>query len=276
MQLRKDSNVPMRLGGTFSLLVAAFLVLAAAAGAFAQDEGDNGLGFTFEVDFASKYINHGEDVYDDEAAFFPALSFDLFGTGFSISVGGAFSFTDTGELNDSDEVNYSISYEHSFFEEKRYQADSSLLWGVMTCPNVPQEESNVSEWELGVEFPELIPLGASNLVPSYCICWDMTMGGGPDDSIVWQAVGLSYELPIPAFIPGNDEQALGMSVTAEHWSTNDEEIDDGWAHVTFAFEVPFVVGPAEVTPYIAYQISTEDTVNDENELYGGIAMSVSF
>jgi len=250
-------------------------VMTFAAPILAQDEEEKGLGFTFEIDFATKYLDHGADVYDDEAAFFPAISFDLFGTGFSICIDGAFSFSNTDEQEESDEVNYSICYERSLFEEKNYAMDVAVSWGYMTTPAVPYEEGGTSQLEFSVEWPELIPLGPSHLVPSYTVTWCRSMHGGADD-VVFQQVGLGYELPIPAFIPGNDQQVLSMGVEAEHWSTNDDEIDDGWAHATFAFGLPFECRGVEIEPYLAYQISTEDTINDENELYGGIAASVSF
>ena len=189
--------------------------LALAAPILAQDEEEKGLGFTFEIDFASKYISHGEDVYDDEAAFFPAVSFDLFGTGFSVGVDGAFSFSDTDELEDAVEVNYSIAYERSLFEGKMYAMDAGLSWAYCTAPAVPHEEGGASEFELSIDWPELIKVGDSHLVPSYTVVWGSSMHGNAGD-VVFQEVALSYELPIPAFIPGNEEQVLGMGVRAEH------------------------------------------------------------
>jgi len=259
---------------SLSLTWLAVFLLAMTWPLAAEEQEPRRLGLTVEIDIASKYIDHGADVFDNDAAYFPALTLDLFQTGFSITVDAALSFANTGQLNDAHELNYSICYEHSFFEGNWYAVDGSLLWGVMTCPCLPSKEGVVSEFELSIAMPELIPLGPSHLVPSYTATWDTLLHG--DEYFVFQAVGLSYELPIPAFLPGNDEQVLAMAVETEHWSTNNDEIDNGWAHVTFSFELPFELKTVEITPYIAYQISTEETVNDENELYGGVSFSKSF
>jgi hypothetical protein len=255
-------------------MVALLFALAASAPVAAEEEAGRRLGVTIELDIASQYVDHGADVFDGEAAYFPAATLDLFQTGFYVTVDGALSFANTGELNDSHEANYSISFERSFFEGTWHAVDASLLWGVMTCPCLDREGNDVSECELSVAVPELIPLGPSYLVPSYTVTWDTLFHG--DEYFVFQAVGLSYELPIPAFVPGNEEQVVAVAAKAEHWSTNCEDVDERWAHVTFSLELPFAVAGIDITPYVAYQISTEDTINDEDEFYGGVAFSKSF
>ena len=49
-----------------------------------------------------------------------------------------------------------------------------------------------------------------------------------------------------------------------------------WTHTTLCISTPIPFGKGTFTPSLNYQISMEDTINEDNELYALLAYKISF
>jgi len=124
---------------------------------------------------------------------------------------------------------------------------------------------------MSMAMPALFEIGGSALVPSYYVgkLWPNS-SGTPDVAGGYHSFGLSYDVAIP-----DTEYAVSLSYDINY---NDGMFgsDHDWSHNTFGISTSVPVGPVSVSPFLNYQVSMDDSVNDENELYGGVSVSMSF
>jgi hypothetical protein len=52
--------------------------------------------------------------------------------------------------------------------------------------------------------------------------------------------------------------------------------DHDWSHATLGLSTSFELEPVTLTPFLNYQISMDESVNDEDEIYGGISITLDF
>lgn len=250
------------------------LVCLLAGAAFAQDYWEERfLGIDLDATVVSKYMWRGYDILDDRAAFQPSINFDLFQTGFSLNVWGSFALSSGFE--DLDELDYSLAYATTFFEEEAYALDFAVTYIYYDFPNTTSKYADGQEIGVEISFPNLLEIGPSFLVPSWYsgYLWP-AHSGGPERG--WHHVmGLAYDLPITPLLPGQDEQALSFSTDLTY---NDGTFgsESGFSHATIGLSTTFEVGDFSITPSLNYQWSFEDTVNDEDEFWAGIGVTYSF
>jgi len=77
----------------------------------------------FSTTYTSRYMWRGYDVFDDHAALQPSATVDLFGSGFSINTWGSIPMGSGYE--DLSELDYTIAYGASYFEDEKYALDVS-------------------------------------------------------------------------------------------------------------------------------------------------------
>ncbi len=231
---------------------------------------DAGLGVALDATYVSKYLWRGYDLFDDHAAFQPSVDFDLFGTGFGVNVWGSIPMGSGNGINAWQEYDYTLYYGTTLMEDETFAVDFGANYIYFDFPKL-NSEADTQEFGVSAALPNLIAVGELTLVPSYYVgkLW-------PTDSGVSGVSGWyhSFALATDIAIPGT-EYALSLSSDINY---NDGLFgsDHDWSHMTFTAGTSFDVGPVSVGPFVAYQVSMDDSVNDEDEFYGGVSVSYSF
>jgi len=265
--LANESCLKNRITKLFTLAI----LVSAVNLAFAQEQEDKKLGIDVDATYVSKYIWRGYDLFDDHAAFQPSVNADLFKTGFSLNVWGSIPIGSGGDgINDWQEYDYTLAYGYTLFEKEPYALDLGANYIYYHFPKL-NHMADTQEAGMSVALPNLIKLGDNALVPSYYTgkLWP-TSSGNPDVAGWFHTFGLSYDLAIP-----KTEYALSLSTDINY---NDGMFgsDSDFSHATVGLSTNVDVGPITLTPFINYQISMDDSVNKENELFGGISAAFSF
>ncbi len=243
----------------------------------AEDE-DNAISATLTASIVSKYLWHGYDVLDDHAAFQPSA--ELGWRNFALGVWGSFSLA--GGFENVDELDYYAGYSHSFWTDRRCAIAGQILYTYYDYPNSDSDPGNdgvadTQDLMLKLAFPQLIPLGPANLVPSLSILreWAGAEGSHHVDDGWLHILALSYALPLADTAITQEGQTLDISLDATH---NDGVFgsEAGWSHGTLTVGTGYAWGAVTIAPYVAYQASWEDTVNDEDEWVGGCAVKLGF
>ena len=260
---------------TVALLVS---VVAMGQGVAAGEEGraDGGLGIALDMTYVSKYLWRGYDLFDDHAALQPSVDVDLFGTGFGVNVWGSIPMG-TGSNGHGDGINiwqeydYTVYHGLTLFEDERYALDVGTNYIYYHFPKL-NHKADTQEIGVSVALPNLIEIGGSALVPSYYAgkLWPTSSGQDSDVAGGYHALGLSYDLAIP-------ETEYALSLTADvNYNDGMFGSDHDWSHATVGISTAVDVGPVSVSPFLSYQISMDDSVNSEDELYGGVSVSFRF
>lgn len=230
------------------------------------------LSISTDFTFASKYVWHGYDIFDDHAAFQPSIHLDY--RGFFGGVWGAWPAGSGFE--ELTELDLYFGYAFSLFEEKPYALDIFSSYTYFVYPKT-NSLGDVQELALGISMPQLINIGPSYLVPSYTVFydWDGVQSEIHIDNGWFHTLGLSYALPASIFLKNDTEQTIDFSCDI----TYNEGVfgsDSGWSHSTFGISSTFTWSKFYLTPSINYQWSFEDTVNDEDEFYASISVGYTF
>ncbi len=234
--------------------------------------GEHDLGVTLDFTYATKYMWHGYDVFDDHATLQPSITFDFWGG--SAGVWGAWPASSGFE--DLTELDYFASYACSFFSDERYAIDAATGFTYFSFPKIDSRSDSEEIW-LGISFPNLISLGPSALVPSYEVYydWDGVQSSDAVDNGWFHYLGLGYDVPIPTLLPDQEEQALSLSGQVVY---NDGAYgsSSAWSHATAGVSTTFEWKQMYVTPAIHYQFSFEDSVNPDDEFCALISVGWSF
>ena len=234
------------------------------------------LGIGFDMTYVTKYIWRGYDLFDDHGAIQPSVYADLFGTGFSVNVWGSIplgtgSNMGNGGINQLQEYDYTLAYGYSLFEDQTYQLDMGVNYIYYDFPKLG---SSADTQEIGVSLslPKLINIGEVALIPGYygCKLWPTDSGLEDDVAGGYHSFSLSLDLPIPT-----TEQTLSM-FTDINYNDGLFGSDHDWSHVSFGISTSLAIKSITITPSINYQLSMDDSVNPENELYGGVTLAFSF
>jgi len=240
-----------------------------------EEEDTPKLGIDLDATYASKYIWYGYDPFDDHAAFQPSVNFDLFGTGFSLNVWGSIPLG-TGSNGHGDGINvwqeydYTLAYGTTFFEDELYALDFGVNYIYYHFPKL-NHMIDTQEIGVSVAFPSLLKIGDSALVPSYYIgkLWPTSTGAG-EVAGGYHSFALSYDLAIP------DTDYVISLFSDINYNDGLFGADHDFSHATFGVSTSVDCGPVSVTPFLNYQLSMDDSVNPEDELYGGLSVSYSF
>jgi len=263
-----------------SIILASLVGLLIGGIAVAAEDGQYGV--TLNTTWVSKYIWRGIDVLDDKAAIQPSISMDL-GSGFSATVwaswAGASQNGGSKSTVNADEMDYILSYGNSVYEGETYATDYSLNWVYYDFTDQPSKAADAQEINASFAMPNLCPHG---VVPSYTIVkmWAAKSNGDAGEVGGWiHVLGLDYGLTVPGFLENNPEQTIDL-----HWDltyngsagATAEGVDHDWSHMTFGASTDIALGSGTFRPGVFYQVSMEDTVNNEDELYTGVSYSLSF
>ncbi len=148
-------------------IVAGVVVLLAAASMVQAQESE--LHGTVGVEFGSKYVWRGFDVYDDHSAIHPFIDLDLFGTGFGISVMGHRANSSGFELNER--WDYNLYYQNRLFADESYATNYRLGYVYYNYPERSSHDTtdsiDLQELHAIFSLPDILPI--EGLVPTYVL-----------------------------------------------------------------------------------------------------------
>ncbi len=253
-----------------SFFLFVIMLLGSTGNSYSQSWRDD-LSATFDFTYASKYMWHGFDIFNDHGSFQPSLTIQY--QNFYAGVWAA--LPDSSGFENLKEIDYYIGYDHSFLSEERYAIDVSLLYTYFDFPNDPSVEAQELAW--GISLPQLIPLGESNLVPSYMGYYNTEgfTSNNVTDNGWFHDFGLSYSISLPSSPVTQDDQSLDLEWFITY---NDGAFgtDSGFSHTEISVGTTWVWNSFYLSPKIAYQWSFEDTVNDEDDFYALVSTGVTF
>lgn len=243
--------------------------LLSSAPVYAQD--DAGLGVTLDTTYTSKYIWRGHDLFDDHAAIQPSVNWDIFDTGFSANVWGSLPMGSGSE--DLTELDYTLAYGTTIFEDAPYAVDLGVNYIYYDFPKVNSRAiPDTQEVGVSVSLPNLIELGGIALAPSYYAgkLWPTDSDIGFDVAGGYHSFGLGCEIAVP-----ETEWTVELSGDLNY---NDGLFgaDHDWSHATLGVAMNMELWRFAVRPFLNYQISMENSVNTEDELYGGVSLAMEF
>jgi len=254
---------------------------------------DDPLGVTFDNEFTTKYIWHGYNVYGSKGAWMPSLDFDLFGSGFSANVwmaqpigsGNIAGAVPGNGLQEAQELNYVLAYNNTVSAGEATQMDCTSHYRYYDF----YETSGLDNQEIGVSltFPNLLNNCVSGLVPSYEFAqlWHNTgagtFGRGSNNGGAFHVFSLDYTLDVPDCPVGALDLHADVNFNDGYEIANDLDSgvnshDSDWSHFTLGVSSDVEIAGIAFSPYVSYQISMEDTVNDDDELWAGLTTSIRF
>ncbi len=242
------------------------------------DAGKDDIGIDLSTTFVSKHMWHGFDLLDDHGAFIPVATIDFGDTGFSGKVIGVYPMSSGFEK--SVEFNYAAFYKGSFLEDSRYVTDLTVNYFYYGKPKVARRKADTQEIGINLCWPELINVGGSSVVPSYYFGSIWPSKSDSDNSGCEGFIhvfGLGYDLNVPAFWPDKKEQVFSFFGNISY---NDgfggKSVDSDWSHAVIGLRTNLGRGNLTIAPGLYYQISMDDSVNDEDELWCGLTLTYSF
>lgn len=249
---------------------------------------------TVDASIYTKYMFYGVDVYDDQGAFQPSVTFDFGDTGFSAMLWYSTALDSGQGVNGASnaglqEFNYAFNYANSFNACETTQVDYNLGYKFHDFFNYnkidARKSKNINFYEVTANFA-MPNLNCYGVVPHYQATYISPYNGGGDNdgAAGWIHVfGLAYDFNV--FCPiQNKEQPVQLSWDIVY---NDGagvfdgyNADHDWQHMTFGLKAPMQLCSGTFTPAIYYQKNLDSALSDLNddteELYAGFSYKFSF
>lgn len=254
-------------------LFLATVVLLTSAGLTQAKDGK--LGVTADVTYVSRYLWRGFDSYpNNHSAIQSSIDLDLFETGWGANVW--WSRANTSGFENNEEIDYTLYYGKSLFEDKAYTTDYSIGWTYYYYPDEPRKAADMQEFFLNLSWPNV---RCGGLVPSYTIVctWPSEHESDVGDYGGWFHIfGLCYDLTIPDFCAKAKEQVLHLSAETIY---NDGAYgaDHDWSHAVFGISTSFdLSGCLTFTPAFYYQSSWDNSVDTQDEYWTSLSIEYRF
>ncbi|HUT30342.1 MAG TPA: hypothetical protein VMX13_11175 [Sedimentisphaerales bacterium] len=271
-----------------AVLVSIVLLLGVVAFAQAQEGELHG---SVDVTYQSKYIWRGFAVFGSKGAIQPSVDLDLYGTGFGINVMGHIP-TSSGYVN-AERYDYTLYYGNKILEDEMFATNYRLGWVYYNYPDNSSSVADLQELHAILSWPKV--LGVEGLVPSYVLVklWpsesgslvnkvDLTTGiPTRGNASGWAHIFmLDYALTIPGLLPETPEQVLNLHselVFNDGVGPAGQNADHDWSNAVFGASTDFDLGNnLFFTPGLYYQISMDDSVNPDDELWATLGMKYKF
>ena len=240
---------------------------------------------TYEINYSSRYIWRGFDVYEDNhSAFRPvSLDLDICNTGFGLKV--FWTRASGSGFENTEEMDFTLYYDNKIYEDEIYATNYRVAWGYYVFTDEPSSAKDFEEFLVSLSWPQLCPVG---FVPRYTIValWpsegesDINGNGG------WMHIlGVGYDLTVPELIPELPEQVVHLSadlvynggVGAAYATGGNGTVDHDWSHFVFGATTDFDLGNnLAFAPGIYHQASMEDSVNSSDETWVSLSLKYKF
>jgi len=232
------------------------------------------LATTVTIEGVSEYIWRGFDMLDDRGALQPSIEVDWWDTGFSMMVWSAIPVKE--ELGDKHEMRYIGAYSGVLWADMLHATKYSVNFIYYDFTELPSTERDAQEAGVQFSWPKAYMASDSRLVPSYYVgrFWPAKSNAANSDQGGWiHILGLDYEFWL--FGMGVEKQ-IGYLSSELVYNDGLGGVDHDWSHVVFGVGTKMQFGQVRFEPKLRYQISFEESVNDEDELWGGASISYRF
>ncbi|MCI0498404.1 MAG: hypothetical protein L0Y36_01805 [Planctomycetales bacterium] len=235
---------------------------------------------TLDLTYTSKYIWRGFDLLDDASAWQPSANFD-FGNGFSANVWASYSGGSGNEEMsrvNATQYNYTLAYSGTYADTCPWKTNYTVGWRYYDFIDNATRDYDLQEAFVEFAMPELIGGG---LVPRGAVyqMWDSKGGGENDGSsgtIYAMGVGYGFTLDQAPELP----MTFGWDIVYNDGTGGGEDldIDNDWSHMVWSLKTSFTcpLTGGKITPGVYFQNSFEDTVNNEDELWGMVSYALTF
>ncbi|MCH9023130.1 MAG: hypothetical protein IID32_10260 [Planctomycetes bacterium] len=226
-------------------------------------------GFTVDNEFSSKYMWRGFDLFDDHGAWMPSVDFEL-AEGWGLNVWSAQPF---GSGNQKGvEYDYTLSFSNTINEGETDEVEYSVGYIMYQFPN--KNDLNANEIGIGFSFPSALSGGDLPLVPS------VYLGKFEGDGGAYYSFRLDWEVECPDTgqvfgVYGDVAYNDGMG-TYENSAGDEFDIGSDLSHVSFGISTDVEIMDISISPFVNYQMSLEDTINSDDELWAGFSTSITF
>jgi len=220
---------------------------------------------TFTNSFVTKYIWRGYDILNDDPAYQPSLDFSFGDSGFSANIWGSFALKsgDTSGYEDLDELDYSLTYSRTLSDG----LDGALGYVYYDYPKV-NSSGDINEFWASLSLTDVL------FAPTLSSYYDFPQQGGGPERGWYHSLSLGYDLVVPEL----EEQVISLG--AGLWYNDGASgVESGISHGTLDVSTEFAWGMFTVTPSLHYQLTAgnvDDSINDEDEFWGGLDFSLSF
>ncbi len=228
--------------------------------------------------FTSKHVWHGLDLLDDHGAFIPVGTVVFGDSGFSAKIIDVYPLS--SGLERSVERNYAGFYTGALLEDTPWATEFTTNYYYYGKPKVPGRKADAQEVGSTFFWPDRISVGESRLTPSYYFGYIWASVHNSDirgcEGFI-HVFALALDVEKSNFWPGGDSQAFRFFGDITY---NDgfggSTIDHDWSHAVLGASTNLEKGQLAVTPSLSYQISMDDSVNPENELWCAINFTYRF
>jgi hypothetical protein len=236
---------------------------------------ENPMVWTLDATYVTKYIWRGFDMLDDKAAFQPSANLALEnGLNFNVWSSWAGASKNDGDIStvDKTQFNYTVSYKNNFGEDCG-MTQYNVGWRYYDFTKIDSERADMQEGFIELAWPNIIGNG---FVPRYAYyyMWGARSGGeaaqngGPIHDL-----GIDYNWTFESM----PELPMKFSVDAVYNDgTGASDVDHDWSHILWGLSTKFDLAGGKVTPALWYQTSMEDTVNENDEFWGGLSYALTF
>lgn len=245
---------------------------------------DIGRGMEGEIDvelsgsFLSRNMWHGIDLMDDHGIFVPVGTVIFGDSGFAGKIIDAYPLS--GDVERLTERHFAGFYTSVFWEDTPWATNFTLNYFYNVLPKISAHKNDTQEVGSTFFWPKLFALGNGYVTPSYYVgyIWASRSKSNMRQCEGFLHIfGFNYDFEIPALWTGGHERALRLSGDITY---NDgyggAAIEHDWSHAVLGISTDLRRGNLTITPMLNYQISMEDTINTEDELWSGINMTYRF
>ena len=253
------------------------------------EEAGSGSGLSIDVtlDWASKYMFRGFDVYDDSGAWQPSVEVGLWDTGITLGWWASYASSDRNQVLFYDYADEAKGEGPTIIgSTSRRDLDEHDYYAYYNCSPV-----DGVDMELGWIYYDFIHLDSYSdyhepygVITLSCLPLSPYFGayyGFPKHDSVggegWNTtIGVSHSAELCQSFCGQGPMTLDLA--ADVWYNGGQyNVDTGWSHATFGGSLGIPLSEKlSFSPGVYYQLSMEDTINPEDEWWTVMSLSYSW
>lgn len=254
------------------------VLLLMAGSSMAVNLAGEDVAVTLDLTYMSKYVWRGFDLYDDKSVWSPSVDMQ-WANGFGANVWAAYAGSDG--FVDATEYDYTLTYSGSMLENC-WQTDFTVGWRYFDYIDTASENLDLQEVFLEGAMPNLLEGG---VIPHFAV-YQMWGAEGGSDVLVRDytgtiyVLGFTYDLTLEQApeVPLNFLWDIVYNDGAGAIPAAGVDPDNDWSHMVWglstSLDCPMTGGT--IVPAIYFQNSFDDSVNNEDELWGGVSYSITF
>lgn len=218
--------------------------------------GEGG-GFSYQVDFTSRFIFRGIDILsNNNPAIQPSITYTFGESGFSLNVWGSFALSERGRCKYLDEIDLTLSY--VFKTPEKYSLEVGFInYGYWFSKAHKFKDMTTQEFFVKAGLPNVL------FSPALSAYYDINQGDGLYLQLSGvHAVALNKKI--------NLDLSAKLGYNAGQWVP--EGAKTGFSDLTIGAATPFNVGKITLTPFINYTFVFLDAINSDDEFWFGVSL----